>query len=332
MPRQLRLGPEYFWAASVAESIGPIGGRYAAERWDGQVLIADQEPSLDYFEAAMSSPDRPLIIPRRHLETVRAAIGRKDGDTGKKAPTAKQLQDRWTALVEATAYTTTQVVEIMSPLPDLQGNPESHPEARLNAALADLVTQDQLAAVWQESESAELIRSEDVPSPHFSWSDRGPATPAAREMLAEVIRHQGREPGPQEIAAVAGALIGVPPDRRWAAMAGMIRGADESGLIDLRELAGGGLRRGFEAAVEHPETGAADPAVAAEAVRTVGADPKSAARKTALEVLDSGQPLFGLDPAQRSPRDAVRTGGATTGPRGWLGRWGSKHAEGRGGR
>ncbi|MGW7681977.1 hypothetical protein ACWGID_14625 [Kribbella sp. NPDC054772] len=345
---ELRIGPEYFWAVSVVEAIGPIGGRYAATHWDGQVLISDKEPNLDYFERAMSSPDRPLIIPRRHLATVRAAIGRQHDDAGKKAPSQRQRQARWTALVEATGYTTTQVVEIMSPLPDLQGNPGAHPEARLNAALADIVTQDQLAAVWHESESAGLIRTDDVPSPEFSWSDRGPATPAAREMLAEIVRQQGREPDPQEIAAIAGELIGVPPDRRWTAMTGMIRGADGPGPAELRELTAGALRRGFEAAVKHPETGAADPAVAAQAVRTVGADPQSAARKAALELLDSGQPVFGLDPAMRSPRGAAgtdnrsdnrtgsrtddRAGRATSGPRAWLSQWGSRRPEGPRGR
>ncbi|TDW15821.1 hypothetical protein [Kribbella kalugense] len=297
----LRLGTEYFWATSIIEAVDPVGGHYAAERWNGQVLVTDGEPSLALQENLMNSTDRPLILPRRHLETVREAIGRQNGDLLGKP--ASQLQD----LVEATGYATSQAVELTCAIPDLQGNPGSGPETQLNSDLADIVTRDQLAMVWHESDSAELMPAGDLPSPEFSWPGRSASTAATRELLTAIVTQQGWEPTPANISATAHRLIAVPPDRRWAATTGMLLGADEPGRADLRELAGGELRRGFEAAVREPETGAA-----ALAVRGLLADPQGAARRTAMEALDAGQHLYGIDPALVPARGAVAATPART--------------------
>ena len=268
----LELGSDqHSWAWSIVEAVGQVADRDV--RWNGLVVVRDDGfiPSPDAGVSGLHALKSPLFMPARHADTVAEAYGQKPA-TGKLAPA--KAQERWAALVEATGQMTSQVVGLTAPLPDLTDS-KAYPEAAFNAGLSDVwTTPARLAAVWQLSESAELMLFDDVPEPVFSYAGTEPAASAARDVIAEITRLQGREATASDFSVISDELIQLPPDRRWDAvieMAGAVHGIRSD--VSRYRLAED-LRNNFLAAVEQGNPGSGTPASAvARAVRATTAEP-----------------------------------------------------------
>jgi hypothetical protein len=264
---------EHSWAWSVVDAVGPIADRDV--RWNGTVAVGIT-PGRDTAVSRLHSPQPYLILPEHHADTLREAYDRQTG-AAPRDESAAAVQDRWSALVDATGSMTSQVVRMTGPLPDLT-DPKAYPEVAFDDGLGDVwTTPERLAAVWQESDSAQLMLHDDVPSPSFAYAGTEPNASAVRDVIAEIARQQGREATPADYSVISDELIQLPPDRRWDAVidsAGAVHGVrSDVSRYQLVET----LRRDFLTAVEQGNPGSGTPdSAAARALRGVTAEPLDA--------------------------------------------------------
>jgi len=228
----LSLGSaEHSWAWSVVEAVGPIADRDS--RWNGLVVARGTE--VPPRPEPLSGLEGPLFMLDRHVDAVRRA------------------HDDPQVLAEATEYVAAQAVRLTAPIPDRVDLTEQ-PEADFDAGLGRVWAQERMGALWRASDSAQLTTSAEVPS-YRPPSD--PATTATRDAIAEIVRRQGRKPGPGDYAAISDQLLAAPPDRRWEAMARMVPGAEKLPPDELWRLAQQTVRRDFATAVEQATRGQA---------------------------------------------------------------------------
>ncbi|WP_329003017.1 hypothetical protein OHA18_07320 [Kribbella sp. NBC_00709] len=244
--------PCFSWGDSIVEAVSETTDRFV--RWRGIDFVVrpdDREPmnAVD----SLRSNDSPLVLPEELADTVR------------RYGAGEPVQGDPERLVRATGHTMSQAAGLSSPLFDNIGGLHQ-PEADLDDGLADVWTQERLAKLWPKTESDRFVPVDEVPD--FAFAGRNPAAAAAaRELMTEIVRQQGpgAPVGPDDYAALSGALIATKPEERYGEILRLLPGTDELSRPDLfrAEVA---LRNGFTAAVEQN-----NPSLAADAVRTASA-------------------------------------------------------------
>lgn len=236
------------WGGSIVEAVSENANRLV--RWRGIDFVVrpnDREP-LNAVHSLRSN-DSPLFLSEDLADTVRryAAGQPKRGDAER--------------LVQATGHTMSQSAGLSSPLFDNIGGLHEQ-EAVLDDGLADVWTQERLAALWPKTESEQFVPAGEVPD--FAFAGRNPAAAAAaRELMTEIVRQQGPGApiGPEDYAALSDALIATKPEERFNEILELLPFSDELSPSD-RFSAEAALRRGFAEAVAE-----GDPSRAVTAVR-----------------------------------------------------------------
>jgi hypothetical protein len=301
-----KLGsPQHSWAWSVVEAVGEVADRDV--RWDGTVVV----------RAADISPIGYGAVSRMHQLQTYVELDEADADAigdasaharSKRPETAEQVQARWSALVQATGHATAEVIRLTAP-PIRRENPEAYSEAALHHGLGDVwVTPPRLIAVWEQSESARLTLYDDPEQLSFDYTGDEPAASAARDVIAEIARQQGRLPTESDYAVISDELLQVDPGRLFdevVEQASVIHGT----RADMpRDKAVETLRNDFLAAVEQGNPGAGTPdSAAARAVRAVTAE-----SLTHVDLIDRRLAQLASDPALTplAPGRAQRSDGA----------------------
>ncbi|MGW6282766.1 hypothetical protein [Kribbella sp. NPDC055071] len=313
------LAQEADWAGSILDAVGSVAER-APERWDGDIAVADADAAISTADTAdaMHAFKSPLIMPRRVFTTVKDAFDRRDGVASARQPSATTLQSHWDAVVAATGSMAATAYQKIGPIPDIQGQvmPE---DLALDAGLAGVWTEEQLAAIARHPEAVQLMSPDGVPDPHFRYQG-GPETSATRDLLSEVLRQQGKEVSSENYVSLCNELKLVPPDRRWTAVAAMMPGAEEFDEV-LHLVADVKLQSKFLPAVEASKRQHGTPnAPAADAVRELAVMLREGAVRQAVSGLS--------DPAQPMPDSGAPAQGAAT--KGWWRPTGGSRAHGKG--